>query len=394
MRCAGKGAKDGPWSHLYDVETDANLLNFKPATCMQLLKDHCPVLSAVLSQIVVTPRDCDSAHKTSEYKETNVFFTLATALRLRSQNAIPVVAIFMSLNYYHSRMSKECMNAIAGISSCCSSYTTMQTYLENRAKRVTERSVWVQKFPGDTFIMSLWDNFVKFDPRRFQGKGLHSYALIGSQMAARSLEYALPTEALLLTAPKVSLTDATAERLWKSAENPRLEGYVQDARKRELQVSLIQASNTGEKFAFPPWLAYPYRFQGESARFQKSEIHALPFSGSDSGTKIGTREIISDIEHMFTLSPPTASWEALGWMEPNSGKFSFAVGDQLTYALVQGQVREAALMRGERHSMFLACALSTCMRLRQSWSQSLIGEQLILCYQGTGCTRHFCSGYK
>ena len=356
LRCAGKGAKEGPWGHLYDVENDRNVVNFNPQTCMKSLRQHCPVLCSVLSQITVTPRDTESSIKTPEYKETMVFFALATALRLRSQNAIPVVAIFMSLTYYHSRMPKECMNAIAGVSSCCSSYRTLQNYLEKREKRVTERSLWVQKFPGNRFVMSLWDNFVKIDPRRYQRAGLKSYALIGTQMGARSLEHNLPQEALLLTAPKVGLTDATAESVWNTAKNPRLAGHLQAARKRELQASVIHASRTnGEKFPFPPFLKFPYRFEGESAKFQKSEIHPLPFSASDSGTREGTREIISDLQDMFHLSPPTVSWDMLGLVKPESGNFSFAVGDQLTYALVQGQIRESALMRGQRHSMFPVC---------------------------------------
>ena len=150
---------------------------------------------------------------------------------------------------------------------------------------------------------------------RYQGKGLKSYALIGTQMAARSLELDLPAAAKELVAPKVSLTVATAENVWESAENPRLHGYVRDARKRELQVLVIQASSTGEKSTFPPWLQFPYQFEGGSANFQKSEIYAVPFSGSDSGTKLGTSEIIRDCQSRSETRPPTASWEELGLLQ-------------------------------------------------------------------------------
>ena len=64
----------------------------------------------IITQLVTSDGNKRNTVKTDEYKHTVSFFGLASLLRLRSQKAIPVAAMFMSLVLYHSRVSKECIN--------------------------------------------------------------------------------------------------------------------------------------------------------------------------------------------------------------------------------------------------------------------------------------------
>ena len=299
---------------LYNTDKDDNLTQFNPASILEVMKEKCSNLHDIVATFVTKPSDNRNKLKTPQQKMLQGFLIFSQMLRVSSERAVPVVALFMSIVFFACTMHRELMNEKAALGSC-TTMKTLNTFLDIRKAVQSSDEVLSTLYPLSMFLLLVYDNYVKASRRiKHQRFGRKNKMVSGTMRGAGCV--LIPPGLDFHAAAPYNLETVTLEQVLGYVSAGVVEQAWSESLERWVQVAMVKANIQGVKY--PPPRNPP--------SLPTLNMYTLEFTNDDSGTIAGNRNILSTFQNQFKLHSESSE---------ERRSTGFVVGDQLTYDQMQ-----------------------------------------------------------
>ena len=325
-----------PFKCLIDTTDDDNFLKLNPNKCMDLVREHCPLVYEAIGAMSLSGSDDNNTKKTRAYKLTMAFFLLVSARRVASERCFPVVALFVAMFLFGMGSNPTITGIISGFGITCVP-NTLNRFLKKRQMRERSEEVREKRYPQTDYLMLIYDNYYRkgFTVKQ-QVFGRKTPTIEGTQRLATTLDVPLvvvpgegePRAGVLTLKPDFVLND-------RNGAEKKCEQDIEIAKRRVIHLE-FKKLKAGVK---PP---SPQVVPDVARAKSKTPLHTLEFSEHSSGTVLGNREIRNEFAREFHLksSPPGAT------REYGPRNLAYIVGDQVTYAHMQKNITLCAMLHG------------------------------------------------